>query len=159
MITIDVFHFDKEKSGNLLKKWLKECGLSQHHAADLTGIHQDTLFNCLSGRVQDIKFETVFKIALITGHTVDDYIREMLEGLDVPFYCRVVQDPPAPDPAASAPVDALRPDTVLDKELSVIAKLYEHQLNHLEKQFHMIERMHDREIARLEAFYEKQLQK
>lgn len=155
MLTIDVFHFDKEKSGNLLKKWLKENGLSQHHAANLTGIHQDTLFNCLSGRVQDIKFETVFKIALITGHTVDDYIREMLDGIDVPFYCRVVQDTSSTDPVSTQQIDASRAETVFDKELAVIAKLYEHQMAHMEKHIQIIERIHEREIERLEAIYSK----
>ena len=149
MKTIDIFHFDKEKSGNLLKKWLKNAGLSQHHAADLVGIHQDTLFNCISGRVQDIKFEIIFKIALITGHTVDDYIREMLDGEDVSFYCRAIPDPCPSDPAASPPsIDSHGNDPA---DLSFITRLYERQIAHLEKQLQALDRIHDRELSRLES--------
>lgn len=151
MKTIDIFHFDKEKSGNLLKKWLKDAGLSQHRAADLMGLHQDTLANCISGRVQDIKFEVVFKIALVTGHTVDDYIHDMLEGEDISFYSRAVPSPGAPDPAASAPIPAVLHEESAARGWELMASILDHQAAHFEKQLHLMERVHDREIERLEA--------
>lgn len=134
MITINFFHFDKNKSGTLLKKWLKDSGLSQHRAAELTGIHEDTLSNCLSGRVQDIKFEIVFKVAIITGHTVDDYIRAMLDGEDVSFYCKAFPPAGSPDPAASAPMTEMeRASAAHEKEMAFVTALYEKQIERLEK--------------------------
>lgn len=135
MITIDLFHFDKQKSGALLKKWIKDMGLTQHHAAEMTSIHPDTLQNCLSGRIQDIKFEIVFKLAVITGHTVDDYIREMLDGEDAAFYCRAVPDAPV-DPAATPPVpitEIAMLEAAHEKELTLISQVYERQLERMEK--------------------------
>jgi predicted XRE-type DNA-binding protein len=135
VITIEFFHFSKEKSGMILKKWLKDAGLSQHHAAKLTGIHEDTLSNCLSGRVQDIKFEIVFKLAVITGHTVDDYIRAMLDGEETGFYCAI---PPqdAPDPAASTPLSEIdRLSAAHEKELAMLSQVYERQIERIESIF------------------------
>ncbi len=144
MLTIDVFHFDKQKSGALLKKWIKDMGLTQHHAAEMTNIHIDTLQNCLSGRIQDIKFEIVFKLAVITGHTVDDYIKEMLDGEDVAFYCRAVPDIPV-DPVATPPApitEIAMLDAAHEKELAFLSQVYERQIDRIAK-------IHEQRIADL----------
>lgn len=79
------FHFDPAKSGKILKSWIQNAGVSYAYVSKETGITQDTLNNCLRGLVQDLRIERVFKIGLVTGHTVQEYITEMLKEEEIDF--------------------------------------------------------------------------
>lgn len=90
MFSLASFHFDKEKSGQLLKSWVKQAGLTYRQVESLTQIPYDTLNNCLAGRIQDIKFEVVFKVAVVTGHSVNEYISEMFQEVEVDFLDQII---------------------------------------------------------------------
>lgn len=79
------FHFDKDKSGRILRKWADESGLTRAELAEKTGIPLNTLNNSLYGKVQDLSVDRTFKYAVATGHCVCEYIRLMLEDEDIDF--------------------------------------------------------------------------
>lgn len=79
------FHFNKEKSGQILRQWADECGMTRRELAERTGIPIDTLNNSLHGRVQDLTIDRTFKIATATGHCLCEYIKLQLETEDIDF--------------------------------------------------------------------------
>lgn len=104
MFSLASFHIDKEKSGKLLKSWVKQAGLTYRQVESLTQIPYDTLNNCLAGRVQDIKFEVVFKVAVVTGHSVNEFISEMVQDVEVDFLDQIIDLQPLSP--AIVPLDA-----------------------------------------------------
>lgn len=95
MHTLATYHFDKAKSSHILKAWVKEAGISYRQLEDMTMIPYDTITNYMAGRVQDLKLEIIFKIAVATGHSVCELIRLMLMGEEIDFAERVRELPPA----------------------------------------------------------------
>lgn len=87
--TLLEYHFDPKKSGEILKRWVKDAGMSYAEVADQTGYSQDTINNSLSGKIKELSLERVFKIAVLTGHSVCEYLREMLDGADIAFADRI----------------------------------------------------------------------
>lgn len=83
------YHFDKEKSGRILRKWADECGLTRQELADKCGMPKATLDNSLYGKVQDLTIDRTFKIATATGHCLCEYIKLQLEGEDIDFASEV----------------------------------------------------------------------
>lgn len=79
------FRFDPEKSGSVLKRFAKDAGMSYQKLADSTGYSYDTINNSLSGKIKELSLERVFKICTITGHSVCEYLREMLKDEDIDF--------------------------------------------------------------------------
>lgn len=79
------FHFDKEKSGKILRKWAEDCGLTRQELSDKTGIPVATLNNSLYGKVQDLTIDRTFKIATATGHCLCEYIKLQLEDENIDF--------------------------------------------------------------------------
>lgn len=79
------FHFNPEKSGNILKRFAKDAGLSYQRLGDSIGYSYDTINNSLGGKVKELSLERVFKICTITGHSVCEYLREMLKDEDIDF--------------------------------------------------------------------------
>lgn len=79
------FHFDKEKSGKILRKWADESGLTRQELSDKTGIPVATLNNSLYGKVQDLTIDRTFKIATATGHCLCEYIKLQLENENIDF--------------------------------------------------------------------------
>lgn len=79
------FHFNPEKSGNILKRFAKDVGLSYQRLGDSIGYSYDTINNSLGGKVKELSLERVFKICTITGHSVCEYLREMLKDEDIDF--------------------------------------------------------------------------
>lgn len=79
------FHFDPEKSGQILKAWAKAAGKGYQKIADETNYSYDTINNSLSGKIKELSLERVFKISVCTGHSVCDYIRSMLLDEDIDF--------------------------------------------------------------------------
>lgn len=89
------FHFDKEKSGKILRKWADESGLTRQELSDATGIPLNTLNNSLYGKVQDLTVDRTFKIATATGHCICEYIQLQLEDENIDFADKVhvLRDP------------------------------------------------------------------
>lgn len=79
------FRFDPEKSGSVLKRFTRDAGLSYQKLADSIGYSYDTINNSLGGKIKDLSLERVFKICTITGHSVCEYLREMLKDEDIDF--------------------------------------------------------------------------
>lgn len=87
--SIQSYHFDQKKVGELLKKWVRESGLSYSEVAEQTGYSLDTINNSLSGKIKEPSLERVFKIAVLTGHSVCEFLRLMLEGDEIDFADRI----------------------------------------------------------------------
>ena len=87
--SIAEFHFDKEKSGDILRQWVDDSGLTRNEMADLVGMSVHTLNNSLYGKVQDLSIDRTFKIATATGHSVCEYISLMLEDENIDFADKV----------------------------------------------------------------------
>lgn len=79
------FSFDKAKAGQFLKKYIEESGFSQRQLAQHIGMTDDMLSNVLRGQNKEISLERVFKICIATGHSICDFIREMLENEEIDF--------------------------------------------------------------------------
>lgn len=79
------YHFNPEKSGKILNEWVKKSGMSCQKVADETNYSYDTMNNSLHGKIKDLSLERVFKISVITGHSVCEYLRLMLLGEDIDF--------------------------------------------------------------------------
>lgn len=83
--TLAEFHFDKEKSGDILRRWVDESGLTRNEIAEKVGMSVHTLNNSLYGKVQDLSIDRTFKISVATGHSVCEYIRLMLKDENIDF--------------------------------------------------------------------------
>jgi len=83
--TLAEFHFDKEKSGEILRRWVDESGYTRNEIAEKVGMSVHTLNNSLYGKVQDLSVDRTFKIAVATGHSVCEYIRLMLQDENIDF--------------------------------------------------------------------------
>ena len=54
----------------------------------MASMTDDMMSNVLAGRNKEIGFERVFKICVITGHSICEFIRLMLEDEDVDFFTK-----------------------------------------------------------------------
>lgn len=79
------FSFDMTKSGQILKRYIEESGFSQRQLARHIGMTDDMLSNILRGQNKEISLERVFKICVATGHSICDFVREMLEDEEIDF--------------------------------------------------------------------------
>lgn len=79
------FSFDMTKAGQILKRYIEESGFSQRQLARHIGMTDDMLSNVLRGQNKEISLERVFKICVATGHSICDFVREMLEGEEIDF--------------------------------------------------------------------------
>lgn len=86
--TITTFNFDRAKAGKVMKQFIADSAYSQSQVAQMAGITDDMMSNVLAGRNKDIGFERVFKICVITGHSICEFIRLMLEDEDVDFFTK-----------------------------------------------------------------------
>ena len=76
------YHFNKDLSGEILRKWSDDSGLTRPEIADTAGIAIATYNNSLYGKVQDLTIDRTFKIATATGHSVYEYFDLQLEASD-----------------------------------------------------------------------------
>lgn len=83
--TLKDFHFNPEKSGQILKGWAKSAGKSYQKVAEETNYSYDTINNSLHGKIKELSLERVFKVSVCTGHSVCEYIRLMLQDEDIDF--------------------------------------------------------------------------
>lgn len=133
------FHFDKEKSGKILRKWADESGLTRQELSDITGIPLNTLNNSLYGKVQDLTVDRTFKIATATGHCICEYIKLQLENENIDFADKVhvLRDP--------ALVKQKAFDTVIiDDHHTINEKVPDHLLDRFKRVYdNIIEQMRD----------------
>lgn len=85
MKNLCAFSFDMTKAGQILKRYIEESGFSQRQLARHIGMTDDMLSNVLRGQNKEISLERVFKICVATGHSICDFVREMLQGEEIDF--------------------------------------------------------------------------
>lgn len=159
------YHLDQKKSGMILKAWIKDAGYSYSDVAEETGFSLDTINNSLSGKVSDPRLERVFKIAVITGHSVCEYLQLMLEDEDIDFADRVHvlrsdEDmhlrtiDTAPQASHASPEHNISQDE-MNSILDRFKRVYESVINQLRDQIAQLKE--SRKIMKEQ--YEQQLQK
>lgn len=112
--TLETFHFDPVKRGRILRSFIDGSDYSYAQVGKVIGATYDSLINYLNGRVQSLPFEKLFKICVITGHNVNEFLQLMLSDEDVDFADRIIWDAEvhAPHASPSAP-DASLAEKVL----------------------------------------------
>jgi DivIVA domain-containing protein len=83
--SLDTFHFNPHKVGQVFKQLCKERGVSQTALALKTGITYNTIGNIFAGKVQDIQFERVFKFCCALGMPMEALMLLMLKDEDIDF--------------------------------------------------------------------------
>lgn len=86
--TITTYNFDRAKAGKIMKQFISESAYNQSQVAQMASMTDDMMSNVLAGRNKEIGFERVFKICVITGHSICEFIRLMLEDEDVDFFTK-----------------------------------------------------------------------
>lgn len=127
--SLESFHFNPIKFGQIVKQYAKERGISQGTMAARTGMSFDALGNLYGGKVQKPAFETVFKICVVLGVPVEVIMMLMLKDEDIDFGDKVLlydtnQDTvvKAVNAVPSFVPDAV-PDTVAEKATAVAAAM------------------------------------
>lgn len=83
--SLQAYQIDPSKSAAIFKRWARDAGMSYNRVASDTGYSYDTINNIMAGRISDIGLERVLKIAVCTGHTVGEFLLEVLDGEDIDF--------------------------------------------------------------------------
>lgn len=126
------FAFDKAKSGEILSEWLAAAGYNNHsQTARLVGMTDDMLYNVLSGRNKEISLDRVFKLCTLTGHTVDEFVNQLLNGMDTDFPIPVsvyITDPPRT--AETSP--QITGKTVNMESIGMLPSEFNHYVEHLD---------------------------
>lgn len=79
------FHFNPVKTGQILKQFRLDKGMSISSVAKRTGLTYDTIDNIERGRVLDIKFETLFKLCCAYETSVEAVMLLMLTDMPISF--------------------------------------------------------------------------
>lgn len=122
--SITTFIFDRQKAGKILKQFIQASSYTQSQVAQLAGMTDDMMSNVLAGRNKDIGYERVFKICVITGHSICEFTRLMMEDEDIDFADKIHVLRPIPTeqvPMAQAPdgcVDCLPHNTVVAPQIT-----------------------------------------
>lgn len=80
--TLAEFHFDTEKSGEILRSFLADGRISNAGAAKALGYSYDTINDNLRGKIKEAKMDFVVKVCAITGHTLAEWCERMLDGVN-----------------------------------------------------------------------------
>lgn len=80
--TLAEFHFDTEKSGEILRSFLADGRISNAGAAKALGYSYDTINDNLRGKNKESKMDFVVKVCAITGHTLAEWCERMLDGVN-----------------------------------------------------------------------------
>lgn len=83
--SLEQFHFNPIKFGQIIKTTAKEKGVSPTSLASKTGLSYDTIGNIYSGKVQKVPFEHIFKICVVLGTSVEVMMMLMLKDEDIDF--------------------------------------------------------------------------
>lgn len=114
--SLESFHFNPVKFGQIVKQYAKERGISQATMAARTGMSFDALGNLYSGKVQKPAFETVFKICVVLAVPVEVIMMLMLKDEDIDFEDKVLLYDTTQDAVIKAvnAVPSFVPDAVPD---------------------------------------------
>lgn len=156
------FHFDPEKSGQILKDWAKGAGKSYQKVAEETNYSYDTINNSLHGKIKELSLERVFKVSVCTGHSVCEYIRLMLKDEDIDFadkihvlagddYTLVPYKEATPEPVHDR-VQGRVPDTRIPQDVYALVMEKAREVN--QANLERFSNMHKDHIAMLEKDHE-----
>ena len=84
------YHFNPIKTGQIFKRLRMDKGMSLASAARRSGLTHDTIDNLERGRVQDVKFEILFKLCCVYAQPVEVVMLLMLKDDDVDFIDQVL---------------------------------------------------------------------
>lgn len=121
------FHFTPYKTGQIIKQYAKDRGISQASMAAKTGLSFDTVGNIYGGKVQKIPFEYLFKMCVVLAIPIEVVMMLMLKDEDIDFEDQVLLYNSAEDksvPVADAVPTLIAgtvPDAVADTAVAVAA--------------------------------------
>lgn len=167
MYSLKNYQFNTQRSGEILKRWLVTAGISQSAAARAIGVTDDTLSGCLRGNVKQPTFSYVVKICILTGHTIEEYLRLVIANDPVEFANDIVwssQTPAASNTSHSAShahhvngIVTTDVSKLLDRldgrnreEQKIIVKQHEDTINALTQEHDKTIKQMDSMISRLE---------
>ncbi|MBO7171654.1 MAG: helix-turn-helix transcriptional regulator [Bacteroidaceae bacterium] len=88
--TLEQFHFNSVKLGQILKQFCKEKCVSQTALSKKTGISRDTIVNIFRGDVQEVSFEKLFKVCCVIGVPMVVIEMLMVKDEDIDFADKIV---------------------------------------------------------------------
>ena len=88
--SLDKFHFNSVKLGQILMRFAEERGMGKGALSRMTGISRDTITNIYSGDTQEVSFEKVFKICVALGVPMIAIEKLMVTDVDVDFADKIV---------------------------------------------------------------------
>jgi transcriptional regulator with XRE-family HTH domain len=123
--SLNEFHFNPVKLGQILKQLCKDKGISIAYLHKRTDITRDTIENIMRGAVRDVKFEQIFKFCVVLGIPVEALLLLMLKDEDIDFIDQVLLYDNKEDEAIPASdidsVPGFVPDTVVAAAEAVAA--------------------------------------
>ena len=169
--SLQAFHFNARKSGQIFKQLCHEKGISQSAIAARTGISYDTVGNVFAGKVQDVTFEKAFKFCVVLGVPIEVYMMLMLKDEEIDFRddillydiqqddvvpVTVMEATPVPSPVtesvtAVAAAAAAAPAPVQDPHVSTFTR------DDISAVVDRLDRRHAAEIAELKAQHRQEL--
>lgn len=119
------YHFNPVKTGQIFKRFRLDLGMSITSVSKRSGLTYDTIDNIERGRVQDIKFEAMFKLCCVYCQPVEVVELLMLKDDSVDFMDQVLlydnhQDESIPASNLES-VPSSVPDTVIAAAEAVAA--------------------------------------
>lgn len=99
--SIKDFHIDRGRSGDILHGWVKAFPKPRKEIIADTGLSEDTFNGCIYGRSNEVSLERVLKIALVTGHSLAEYLALVMPPSDEIDFADRIKFPNDPDTAAT----------------------------------------------------------
>lgn len=149
MYSLQNYQINTQRSGEILRRWLAEKHISQASAAQRMGITEDTLAGCLRGNVKQPSLTYVLKLCIMTGHTMEEYLRlvladdpiefaEDIRWTDAPEMVQTEPVPPAPSGIDHAAVRYITEH--YDAEIAMLTQAHERAVEHMERDIAKLER-------------------
>lgn len=147
-ISLQQYHFNSIKFGEITKQYAKSRGISKAALAGRVGVSYDTMDCVYRGSVQKISFELVFKIACVLAVPMEVIAMLWIKDDDIDFREMILHYDANHDKTVLVPNDmpSFVPDAVADTAAAVAAS---------EPPLAVIEttQQHHAETDRLEAVY------
>lgn len=89
-ISLQDYHCNPLKAGQILKQLCKERGISQNSHAAQIGVSYDKIGNNYAGKVQNFSFEFVLKSCVLLQIPMEVFLLLLLEQEDIDFRDRVL---------------------------------------------------------------------
>lgn len=150
MYSLQNYQINTQRSGEILRRWLAEKHISQASAAQRMGITEDTLAGCLRGNVKQPSLTYVFKLCIMTGHTMEEYLHLVLADDPIEFAAdiRWTDAPEQVQPEQTRPAHGNSSD--IGKMLDRMSAHYETEIKLLENEHRKAEQHMEQEIEKLE---------